>query len=232
MQLRANSAVAMQVARTIEAEIVDNGWPNGHYLGRRQELAQRFGVAPATLGEVIQLLRSRGIVESKSGPGGGIFVSERSPFTSLSDHLLRLREGAATADQCLGVLDALDEAVLLDAVEFADADDIVEITARASALERAWGGSESTAAMWALHARIARVTPNDLLRRLYTDLVNYLRSESFEGAEGPHTAERLQTHLDFAVAVAQNDRALAESAAARHRGSTLSRRRTDRTPRI
>ncbi|WP_217180983.1 FadR/GntR family transcriptional regulator [Streptomyces sp. AC495_CC817] len=216
-----NAAVAVQVARALEQEITDGGWKPGHFVGRRQELSARFGVAPATLGEAIQLLRSRGIVDAKPGPGGGIFVADRSPFTQLSDQLLRLRESAATVTNCLRVLDALDGTVLHDAVEFATDADIADVQRCAAELEAAWGTPEGSTANWALHARIARITPNELLRSLYTNLVDYITVEELDGATAPTTSERLQTHLDFAAAIARRDHALAASAIERHRGSSM-----------
>lgn len=221
-----NAAVAVQVARALEQEITAEGWKPGHFIGRRQELAARFTVAPATLGEAIQLLRSRGIVDAKPGPGGGIFVADRSPFTQLSDQLLSLREGTATVTNCLRVLDALDGTVLHDAVEFANDADIAEVRHAADLLEAAWGTPEGSAAMWGLHARIARITPNELLRSLYTNLVDYIIVEELEGATAPTTPERLQTHLDFADAVVRRDHVLASSAVDRHRGSSMSSARS------
>lgn len=222
----ANAAVAVQVARALEQEITAEGWKPGHFVGRRQELAARFSVAPATLGEAIQLLRSRGIVDAKPGPGGGIFVADRSPFTQLSDQLLSLREGTATVTNCLRVLDALDGTVLHDAVEFANDADIAEVRRAAELLEASWGTPEGSGAMWGLHARIARITPNELLRSLYTNLVEYIIVEELEGATAPTTPERLQTHLDFADAVIRRDHALASSAVDRHRGSSLAAARS------
>ncbi len=216
-----NAAVAVQVAKSLEGEIVSEGWKAGHFIGRRQELATRFGVAPATLGEAIQLLRSRGIVDAKPGPGGGIFVAARSPFMQLSDQLLQLREGKATASDCLRVLDALDGLVLHDAIEHADDEDVVEIVSLADRLRAAWDTEGASAAIWALHARIAAISPNELLRSLYTNLVDYIIAEQLEGATAPSTVERLQTHLDFAAAVAERSHALGSSAVERHRHSSV-----------
>ncbi|MFC4137573.1 MULTISPECIES: FadR/GntR family transcriptional regulator [unclassified Microbacterium] len=214
-----NAAAAVQVARALEQEITSSGWKPGHFVGRRQELAARFTVAPATLSEAIQLLRSRGVVDAKPGPGGGIFVAARSPFMQLSDQLLQLREEKTTVANCLRVLDALDGTVLHDAVEFASEGDIADVRERAARLEAEWDTPQAAAAIWALHARIARITPNELLRSLYTNLVDYIIAEELEGATAPSTPERLRTHLDFAEAVVGRDHALAASAVERHRGA-------------
>ncbi|GAA5199075.1 FadR/GntR family transcriptional regulator [Microbacterium jejuense] len=215
-----NTAAAVQVARALEQEITSNGWKPGHFVGRRQELAARFAVAPATLSEAIQLLRSRGVVDAKPGPGGGIFVAARSPFMQLSDQLLQLREEKTTVANCLRVLDALDGTILHDAVEFASESDIDEVRERAARLEAEWDSPQAPAAIWALHARIARITPNELLRSLYTNLVDYIIAAELEDAMAPSTPERLRTHLDFAAAVVERDHVLAASAVDRHRGAS------------
>lgn len=216
-----NAAVAVRVARLLEEEITSSGGKPGDFIGRRQELAARFSVAPATLGEAIQLLRSRGVVDAKPGPGGGIFVADRSPFMRLSDQLLSLREGQATVADCLRVLDALDAPVLHDAVDFATEADVEDVRLLAERLEASWGTPRSAAANWALHARIAQITPNELLRSLYTNLVDYIIEEELVGATAPTTAERLRTHLDLAAAIVSHDHGLATSALERHRGSSM-----------
>lgn len=213
-----NAAAAVRAARAIESLIASSGWEPGHLIGRRQELAKQFGVAPATLSEAIQLLRSRGVVAPKPGPGGGIFVSSRWPFARLSDQLLSLREDTATVGDCLRVLDALDGAILHDAVQFADEGDLADVALCAETLREAWSGPDAASAIWALHSRIARISTNKLLQSLYINLVEYIVDHEMEGATAPDTGQRLQIHLDFAKSVTHRDHALAASAIERHRG--------------
>ena len=111
--------------------------------------------------------------------------------------------------------------MLHDAIEHASDDDVAEIATLAERLESVWGTEAGPSAIWALHARIAEITPNELLRSLYTNLVDYIIAEQLEGATAPSTSERLRTHLDFAEAVGRRDHALARSAAERHRHSSV-----------
>ena len=111
--------------------------------------------------------------------------------------------------------------VLHDAIEHASDEDIEEICALADRLQAVWGTDKGASAIWALHARIALITPNELLRSLYTNLVDYIIAEQLEGATAPSTPERLRTHLDFAAAVAERNHELARSAAERHRHSSV-----------
>ncbi|GAA3699714.1 hypothetical protein GCM10023081_40680 [Arthrobacter ginkgonis] len=211
-----SEAAAVQVARVIEDEIIANRWESGHFIGRRQELAARYSVAPATLSEAIQLLRSRGLVDAKPGPGGGIFVTDASPFTVLSDELLSLRESPATLNNSLRVLDALDGAILHDAIEHASAQDVRELRLRAQSLEAAWEDSSREHEIWALHARIAKISPNELLRSLYLNLVDFITQRYSEENTAPATPQRLQTHLDFVAAIERRDHKLGSEALRLH----------------
>ena len=67
---------AEELARGIEDDIAAGVLSTGDRLGTKDDLRQRFNVAVATLNEAIKLLESRGLVEARSGPGGGVFVSE------------------------------------------------------------------------------------------------------------------------------------------------------------
>ncbi len=216
-----SGAAAVQVARAIEQEIRDNDWEPGHFIGRRQEIQARFQVAPATLGEAIQLLRSRGRIDARPGPGGGIFVAEGSPFTTLSDQLLSLREGSVTLSDCHRVLDALDGAVMADAVEFATDEDIRDLRHHAERLRAEWAGPHVSAEIWALHARIARISRNELLRSLYLNRVDYITA-GFAGADtlAPASPDRLDIHLEMVAAIEARDQARAGRVVARHSKSS------------
>ena len=56
--------------------------PAGYRIGTKQELCEEFGVAPATLSEALRVLRARGIIDVRPGPGGGTFVAKMGSFGS------------------------------------------------------------------------------------------------------------------------------------------------------
>ncbi|WP_125610239.1 FadR/GntR family transcriptional regulator [Specibacter cremeus] len=221
MDRHTSETAAVQIARLIEDEIVAKGRGAGYFIGRRQELASRYSVAPATLGEAIQLLRSRGLVDAKPGPGGGIFVADASPFTGLIDELLSIRESPVTLNDSLRVLDALDGAILHDAIEHASTQDIRELRLRALALQDSWGEPAREREIWALHARIAQISPNELLRSLYLNLVGFITRRYSEENTAPATPFRLQTHLDFVTAIERGDHELGDEAILRHTKESL-----------
>ena len=64
-----------QVARRIEDQILAEGWPVGHRLGHEADLAAAAGVGRWTFREAQRLLEHSGLVVSRRGAGGGLFVA-------------------------------------------------------------------------------------------------------------------------------------------------------------
>ncbi|MCC5989245.1 MAG: FadR family transcriptional regulator [Pararhodobacter sp.] len=53
---------------------MEEGWQPGHRLPSETELMARFAMAKGTIREAIRLLEAQGLVRSRTGPGGGVFV--------------------------------------------------------------------------------------------------------------------------------------------------------------
>lgn len=64
------------VARRIESDIFDRGWPVGTVLGSEADLIETFGVSRAVLREAVRLLEHRQVATMRRGPGGGLVVTE------------------------------------------------------------------------------------------------------------------------------------------------------------
>lgn len=64
-----------ELAQTLERDIRANGWQVGHPIGSEAELTARYGVGVAALREAARILAERGVVRSRRGPGGGLFVT-------------------------------------------------------------------------------------------------------------------------------------------------------------
>jgi DNA-binding FadR family transcriptional regulator len=67
--------LASVVARRIEDEIADLGWPVGAVLGSESELLDRYGVSRAVLREAVRILEHTGAAQMRRGPGGGLVVA-------------------------------------------------------------------------------------------------------------------------------------------------------------
>ncbi len=67
-----------QVAEAIKSWVMANGWRPGDRLPSETELIERFGMAKGTIREAIRILEAQGLVKSRTGPGGGVFVHQVS----------------------------------------------------------------------------------------------------------------------------------------------------------
>lgn len=75
-----------QVADALRERILADQLKPGHRLGREQDLAAEFGVSRPTMREALRLLSAGGLIRSRKGRGGGIFVS-RSLLDTLTHSL-------------------------------------------------------------------------------------------------------------------------------------------------
>jgi DNA-binding FadR family transcriptional regulator len=225
---RAGQSVADEIVSEVEAQIRDRQLPAGYRIGTKQELREEFRVAPATLSEALRVLRTRGVIDVRPGPGGGAFVADASPLIRLAHTVLALRDDGATVNDVIGVLDALDEAVIRDAARHRRARDLRDMDTLMGKLAAVWHDpAEGSYCNWQLHRRIAEITPNVVLRAFYLNMVDYIE------AEGPHaaaaaagftfdSAERLQVHYDIVAAISAQDQAAVRDVALRHRSRSAS----------
>ncbi|MGJ0390542.1 FadR/GntR family transcriptional regulator [Microbacterium sp. CGR1] len=220
-------SVADRVVSEVEAMIKAEELTPGHRIGTRQELCEQFGVAPATLGEALRVLRARGSVDLRPGPGGGIFVADQSPLIRLAHSVLRLRQTGAPVHDVVKVLDALDEAVMGDAVVHRTDADIADLDALMAEIADHWHDPvEGLHGNWRLHRRIAEISPNAVLRTFYLNLVDYIEGETSGSTDDadlsvpgfrPDTDERLHIHTALIEAIRSGDVEAGRKAVLDHR---------------
>src|SRR4030081_3416919 len=80
---RSHLSRAQQVAVEVENEILTAHLPVGASLGRLTDLMKRFDVRPTGMNEALDILRDRGLVAVKPGPGGGVSVASSPPQVRL-----------------------------------------------------------------------------------------------------------------------------------------------------
>jgi DNA-binding FadR family transcriptional regulator len=225
---RVVQSVADEIVSEVEAQIRDRQLPAGYRIGTKQELRQEYRVASATLSEALRVLRARGIIEVRPGPGGGAFVADASPLIRLAHTVLALRDDGATVNDVIGVLDALDEAVVRDAARHRRARDLKDLDALMGKLAAVWHDpAEGSYCNWQLHRRIGEITPNVVLRAFYLNLVDYVEAEGPQAAAAAagfpaDSAERLQVHYDIVAAIRSQDQAAVREVALRHRSGSAS----------
>lgn len=172
--LGARVSRAELVARELEREIVDDRQP-GERLGTKEDLRKRFGVAVATVNEAVRLLETRGMIEARPGPGGGVFVARPATRIAFSHLVLGFKSGSTTYEECLEVRDALEPLIDGHAARYHRVSDIREMNRIVKRMEAAKGDPAAFfKCNWALHRRIAELCRNTPLRSMYLALIDFL----------------------------------------------------------
>lgn len=178
-----------------------------------------------TFNESLRLLQARGQVTVRPGLGGGIFVAAQSPMVRLGNSVLALDAQETDVADAVRIRNALDPLLVEDALWHASPADIAVLRERIDAMARAVGAGDPVAfvhANWHLHARIAAVSPNVLLKSIYKNLLDIVESHTLAvppAGEQPLTeyiTQRHTLHSDLVDALDRRDRQAALRLIAQH----------------
>ncbi len=185
----------------------------GQRLGTKDELRASCGVSVGTFNEALRMVQARGLVTVRSGPGGGLFATEQSPMVRLGNSMLALGDEAASVADAFRLRHALDPLLVEDALGYASAHDIVALRAELDQMKVAAANGDGAAfvrANWALHARIAEISPTAMLRSFYLNLLEI--TESHLLAVMPqdedlreYARRRCELHVELIDAIAAHD---------------------------
>jgi DNA-binding FadR family transcriptional regulator len=210
---------AETIAREIERKIIEASLPHGSRLGTKEDLRQEYGVAVGTVNEAVRLLETRGVVSAKPGPGGGLFTLRTPSHVRVNHLILGLREHGVTSAQSLAVRDALEERVVLDAAEHRTDGDLKELRELLDHMsEQRTDAAEFLRANWAVHRRLAAISPNLVLRVIYNTLLDMIENEIEDvSSDALFTASKVfRAHVALVDAVESQDPARVRRAVRRH----------------
>ncbi len=186
----------------------------GDRLGTKDELRAACGVSVGTFNEALRMVQARGLVTVRSGPGGGLFASRQSAMVRLGNSMLALDDDAASVADAFRLRHALDPLLVEDALEHASAHDITSLRAELDQMKVAsetGDSAEFVRANWALHARIAEISPSAMLRSFYLNLLEITESHLLDvrPVEGEplqkYTHSRYDLHVALVDAIAAHD---------------------------
>jgi DNA-binding FadR family transcriptional regulator len=187
----------------------------GTRLGTKDELRARCGVSVGTFNESLRLLLTRGVVTVQRGPRGGLFAAEQSPMARLAHSVLALDGAQADVEDALRIRNALELLLWQDALWHgspADVKDLRDVLARMESAVEDADADAFVRANWQLHARVADITPNALLRSLYVSLLELVERHALgvkpraEVSLERHIRDRCRLHVALVDALDNRDR--------------------------
>ncbi|MCK2212353.1 FCD domain-containing protein [Actinomadura sp. ATCC 31491] len=216
---------AEQLAALLDDRIRTRALAPGDPVGTLESLRAETGLAYATVSEAVRLLRDRGVLEIRPGRGGGLFVAERGPVVRLRHTLLSVAEEPGTVADAIELRDHLEELVDVGAARHRTGRDVADLRGLLRRLRAAPDWDGFMRANWALHERIAAISPNAMARAVYTGTLGHLGAASSRFDDDPaaaagYRAERYQVHADLVEAIAGGDEDAVRAAVARHNTTT------------
>jgi DNA-binding FadR family transcriptional regulator len=202
-QLFANSKSRTEAAAQMLAEIAQQAGP-GVRLGTKEELRQQCEVSVGTFNEALKVAENRGLVTLRPGPGGGIFSQAPSAIVRLGNLLLALDRDDETVAEAVHVRNALDVLLMDDAVAHRTAADIASLRQEMDNMTQAVRSGDPTTFVkhnWHLHAVIANISPNSILKNFYLGLLEVIEQHTM--AVQPTREQPLQSYIEYRLELHQ-----------------------------
>lgn len=210
---------AEELSRRLEQEIVDSGLTAGERLGTKEDIRKRFGYAVATVNEALRLLETRGLIEARPGPGGGMFVASPSSRVRLNHLVLGFKVDDAPFTDCLAVRNALEPLVCREATAHCKVADAKALRQIVSRMQKQTENPKAFLRLnWDLHRRMARMAINAPLKTLYLTLLDFVEDglDDVTGDEFFDAAENLAVHEELVESLIAGDPKRLSSALERH----------------
>lgn len=213
-----------EAAAQILGEIAREAGP-GVRLGTKEELRTRCEVSVGTFNEALKIAQNRGLVALRPGPGGGIFSQAPSAIVRLGNLFLALDRDEDTVAEAVHVRNALDVLLMDDAIANRTDEDLRNMRREIDAMAQAVREGRPTDFMkanWHLHAVIANISPNSILKNFYLGLLEVIEQHTL--AVQPTMEQPLQSYIEYRLdlharmvdAIEASDQVLAQQLVEEH----------------
>lgn len=210
----------VRVADAIKDWVVDQNLQRGDRLPGEADLMAKFGMAKGTIREAMRILEAQGLVETRTGPGGGSFVGEVTADRAkalLANYFYFKDLSIADIYQLRRVLEPELAASLAGRLTEAQITDLTAVVAQYSEpASTAEEERDQHVASLAFHRKLAEFSDNALLAfvvsfmaRILTDLTVYRRLYDPPNRELYEKGVAYQTDLIAALRAGRSDDARA-----------------------
>jgi GntR family transcriptional repressor for pyruvate dehydrogenase complex len=204
------------VARQVQALIVDGVLKPGDLLPPERQLAERFGVSRNSVRDAIRVLELTGLVVARHGEGNVVAdVSTETLLAPIAQLLLRKRKLVA---ELLDVRKLLEPGLAARAASNASDEDIARMESILSRQrDKALRGESTVEEDSEFHYAIALAAQNGVVLKLLDMLMDLLRETRVRSLQVEGRLERsLAGHVRMLEAIKRRDPAAAERAVRRH----------------
>jgi DNA-binding FadR family transcriptional regulator len=207
--------LAERVARQIEREIVDLGWPVGKLIGSENELIERFGVSRAVFREAARIIEHLNVARMRRGPGGGLIVAEPEPEAVQRAIALYLRFTGVRPEQLFEARAALEIVCVGQAAERITEDGVQRLREVLQQEETLQEEALGSGHHHDLHVIIAELTGNPAMT-LFVRVLAELTPQRKRADPKADVANYHRAHQALVDAIVAGDAALAQHRMRRH----------------
>lgn len=202
---------AERLAQDIVRRIYEGEMKPGDKFFSEAEALSEFGISRAMLREALRYLQIQGVLDIRTGPGGGHFVSLPRPESLASTIALLLQFAGAPINCIIEARRIVEPAIVREAAQNAAPSDIAAMDAAIAGIARGVGEDLPFTAAWtAFWDATAGATGNALFKFLIPALHAIGRSGGFASTQyGRSTALALSRRLRDAIAARDPDGAAA-----------------------
>jgi DNA-binding FadR family transcriptional regulator len=205
------------VARRIEVDIRQRGWPIGEQLGTEATLAQQYGVSRAVVREAVRILEHQMVVSSRRGLGGGVVVTRPDIAAVVPVVGVYLDVEGVSPATMFEARSAIELSTLELAVDRVDEGGATRLRQALAAEKAQLAEPEALVLSHDLHHLIAELSGNAALRLFVTVLTRLTSEHSRDRLAamddtrvGEIGAEICRAHVKIVEAVLHKDAALAQ----------------------
>src|SRR4051812_2796425 len=206
--------LAAQVARRIEAEVVQRGWPVGESLGSEPDLRERHGVSRSVLREAVRLVEHHQVARMRRGPNGGLFVMAPDAGPAARAMVIYLEYVGTSVDDLMQARRLLEPLAAGLAAQHVTEDGIALVRRTVDAETVTDEPEDRT--VETLHVVLGELSANPVLRLFIDVLIRLTTRFSEPSGASPREfrrarAEAVRYHADIADAVIAGDSGKAEA---------------------
>lgn len=217
---------AEHLADDLTARLTGGSLRPGDRVGTLEDLRARTGYGRSTVSEAVRLLRERGVLEIRPGRGGGLFLAQDNVLVRMRRTLLAVESTPATLVEAVELREALEEVVATRAAQRCGPEEAARLRALAASLNDADADYELFLQRnWDLHAEIAQLCDNTMIRAVYGSCLGYLREARAtygdEKSQSGYVAARARVHHELVEAIITGEQEAIRRAVARHNDSAV-----------
>lgn len=126
---------ASKIERQIKAAVLDGQLAPGEFLGSENDLAAKFEVSRLPVREAVGRLGALGVVEVRTGAGGGVRIARGDPMPAVEALAIQLTLVGISPKEVFDAWRCVERAVLKQAAEVATSEDFAAIEAAIASAE-------------------------------------------------------------------------------------------------